>query len=75
MAIIDAGPKIITFVIDGRLCDGGASRQFGWGRYPQPLGDVSGSGELHVAPPVEKLRIYRRYLRTSEAIGNFHAGA
>jgi len=75
VAIIDAGPKIITFVIDGRLCDGGASRQFGFGRYPQPLGDVSGSGELHVAPPVEKLRIYRRYLRTSEAIGNFHAGA
>jgi len=75
VAIIDAGPKIITFIVDGQLCDGDASRQFGFGRYPQPLGDVSGSGELHVAPPVEKLGIYRRYLRTSEAIGNFHAGA
>ena len=73
-AIVDAGPKIITFVVDGRLCDGGPARQYGWGRYEGTLGDVTGSGEVQVAPAVGKVRLYRRYLRTSEAIGNFHAG-
>jgi len=73
-AIVDAGPKIITFVVDGRFCDGGPAQQYGWGRYEGELGDVTGSGEVYVAPAVGKMRLYRRYLRTSEAIGNFHAG-
>ncbi len=73
VATMDAGPRIITFVIDGRLCDGGTSRRFGWGRFRGALGDVGGSGEVRVAPAVESLRLYRRYLRTSEAVGNFHA--
>ncbi|MFH1269147.1 MAG: exo-alpha-sialidase, partial [Planctomycetota bacterium] len=73
-AIVDAGPRIVTFIIDGQLCDGGDARQFGWGRYEGELGDVSGSGQVCVAPTVGKLRLYRRYLRTSEAVGNFHAG-
>ena len=30
---VDGGPKIITFVVNGLLCDGGDQRQFGWGRY------------------------------------------
>ena len=49
VAIVDAGPKIITFVVDGRLCDGGHARQYGWGRYEGELGDVTGSGEVTVA--------------------------
>ncbi|MFH1918932.1 MAG: exo-alpha-sialidase [Planctomycetota bacterium] len=73
-AIVDAGPRIVTFIIDGQLCDGGDARQFGWGRYEGALGDVSGSGQVRVAAAVGKLRLYRRYLRTSEVIGNFHAG-
>jgi hypothetical protein len=74
VAIVDAGPKIITFVVDGQLCDGGADRQFGWGRYLEPLRDVSGSAELRVATSVEIVRVYGRYLRTSEAVAGFHAG-
>jgi hypothetical protein len=74
VAIVDAGPRIISFLVDGRLCDGGDARQVGWGRYEKPLTDVSGSGMLRVGPPVKKLRVYGRYLRTSEAVGNFHAG-
>ncbi len=78
-AIVDAGPKTITFVVDGVLCDGGEARQFGWGRFAKALGDVSGAGKLHVAPSLkgelQSLRVYDRYLRTSEAVANFHAGA
>jgi len=70
--IVDGGPRIITFVVDGRLCDGGESRPCGWGRLPEALGDVNGTAPLQVAPSlngrVELLRVYDRYLRTSEAV-------
>jgi len=46
VAIVD-GPKIVTFVIDGKLCDGGE---------------------------ILRLRMYNRYLRTSEAVAAFRAG-
>lgn len=105
--VVDGGPKIITFIIDGVLCDGGDDRQFGWGRFSPQLRHVSAqvgnrsvspgnksaeqgeeispsgrlraeSEALSVAPQfqggIEALRVYNRYLRTSEAIGNFKAG-
>ena len=77
--IVDAGPRIISFVVDGQLLDGGQVRSHGWTRYEEPLGDLSGSGKLRLAPSLngqlKHLRVYQRYLRTSEAIANFHAGA
>ncbi len=78
VAIVDAGPQIISFVVDGEFCDGGEARTHGWGRHPEPLGDVGGSEKLRVGESLngqlKQLRIYRRYLRTSEAVANFHAG-
>jgi hypothetical protein len=74
VAIVDAGPKIITFVVDGVLCDGGDARQAGWGRYRGELGDVAGTGRLRVTPAVRSVRLYGRPLRSSEAIAAFHAG-
>jgi len=78
VAVVDAGPRVVSFIVDGVLCDGGESRPYGWTRYASDLGDVSGSGVLRVAPSwdgaVQKLRIYGRYLRTSEAVAAFHAG-
>ena len=72
VAIADAGPRIISFVVDGILCDGGQSRIQGWGRWEGILGTLLDAGELTVDPALKSLRIYDRYLRTSEAIGNFH---
>ena len=74
VVIVDGGPRIITFVVDGRLCDGGDHRQFGWGRYSPHLRDVRGGDLLRIAPQLRGLRVYDRYLLTSEAIGNFRAG-
>ena len=75
---LDAGPKIITIMVDGVLCDGGAERQYGWGRWQGRLGDVTGSGKLRLGPSLKgelkRLRIYDRYLRTSEVVAHFHAG-
>ena len=76
--IVDGGPNIITFVVDGVLCDGGSSRDFGWSRFSKEMDDVNGSRELKIAPSLKGrlklVRLYDRYLRTSEAIGNFQAG-
>jgi len=66
--------SLISFVVDGRLCDGGDARQQGWTRYQGDLGGVAGSGALRVGPPVKSLRVYGRYLRTSEAVANYHGG-
>jgi hypothetical protein len=30
---LDAGPRVISFFVDGQLQDGGAARQYGWGRF------------------------------------------
>ncbi len=76
--VVDGGPRIITFVVDGKLSDGGDFRQFGWGRFSPNLQSANGGGTLRIGPGLEgdilRLRIYNRYLRTSEVIANFRAG-
>ena len=75
---IDGGPHIITFVIDGVLCDGDSERQFGWGRFSPALRHANGAPMVKVGDKsgveVGLLRVYNRALRTSEAVGNFKAG-
>ena len=72
-AIVDAGPRVISFVVDGRLGDGGEHRQFGWGRFSPDLRGANGGDTLRLAPGLESLRLYDRYLTTSEAIANHRA--
>jgi len=75
---VDGGPRIVTFVVDGRLYDGGETRQFGWGRFSPNLRGANGSKTLQIAPTLDgrihRLRLYNRYLRTSEAVGNYRSG-
>jgi len=68
---------LITVLIDGRVCDGGTSRQFGWGRFDPKIGDVSGTGTIVTdlaGVTIDSLRIYNRTLRTTEVIQNYRAG-
>lgn len=78
VANVDIGPKIVTFVVDGRLCDGGPARQFGWGRFDADLERAGAGKPLGVAASfsgrIHRLRVYSRPLRTSEAVGNYRAG-
>ncbi|HSW01106.1 MAG TPA: LamG-like jellyroll fold domain-containing protein [Sedimentisphaerales bacterium] len=78
VARVDGGPDMITFLIDGRLCDGGEHRQFGWGRFSPNLRHANGGTSLHIGPSltgrIQRLRIYSRCLRTSEAVGGYRAG-
>jgi Concanavalin A-like lectin/glucanases superfamily/BNR/Asp-box repeat len=71
---VDGGPKIITFVVNGVLCDGGDERQFGWGRFSPNLRTPNGSETAMLGKTVRSLRVYNRAIRTSEAVGNFRAG-
>jgi len=74
---VDGGPKLITFVVDGVVCDGGEERQFGWGRFNKQLADANGSQALKIASPgggkCLALKIYGRPLRNYEAIANYRA--
>lgn len=74
VVVVDGGPKIISFIVDGRLHDGGETRQFGWGRYNPNLKSLEGAPRIQVDRAVTRLRIYGRMLRTSEAIASWRAG-
>ena len=69
---VDGGPKIITFVVDGRLCDGGNYRQFGWGRFSPNLRHVNGKIEITMPKRsdfvINELNIYDCAIKTSESV-------
>ena len=73
--IVDGGPKIIMFVIDGILNDGGDQRQFGWGRFNPYMQDVTGDDQWifgnEISGSIDHVRVYKRALKVTEAIGNF----
>lgn len=76
--IVDGGPKVIVFVIDGVVNDGGDERQFGWGRFSPVLKSARGGDELRIGADgfsgtIHSLRLYDRALMVTEAIGNWRA--
>ena len=71
--VVDGGPKLILFVVDGVLCDGGDFRQFGWGRFSPHLRHITGEKALTIGPCVRGLGVYERALRVSEAIANYRS--
>lgn len=76
--IVDGLANIVSVLIDGVLYDGGTSWIQGWWRLNPWLDDLNGDGLCVVDDGfrgrVERLRIYARYLCTSEAISNHRAG-
>lgn len=76
VVVVDGGPCIISFIVDGRFCDGGTAREFGWGRFSPNLRDVNGRDTLRLDPDIVHLaRIYGRRLLTAEAVANHQAQA
>jgi hypothetical protein len=76
-AIVDGGPKIVMFVVDGRLQDGGEDRQFGWGRFNPNYRGIASTEPIRLAPSMRgslsTLRIYNRPLLIREAAQNHKA--
>ena len=79
--VVDAGPSLITMVVDGRLCNGGNSTSYdakGWAQYqPAVLGAVDAGAKVQVGPNfsgvIGSLRLYGTALRHTEVLGNQRA--
>jgi hypothetical protein len=78
-AIVHSGPRIISFVVNGIVCDGLNYRPFGWGRYDKDITNINGGclelgalkqGQLRPQGKLKHIRIYNRPLMHTEAIGN-----
>ncbi|MCG8308793.1 MAG: exo-alpha-sialidase [Cytophagales bacterium] len=77
--IFDGAAKIVSIVVNGILSDGGVDkRSYGWGRIYPYLKDVNDTHKCYFNPSfegeIQHIRLYNRYLRTSEAISNYNAG-
>ena len=74
---IDGRANLITSIVNGKLCDGGRYRLKGWSWFDKKFSNVNVSDNLIIAPDfdgsVKNIRIYGRYLTTSEAISNYHS--
>ncbi len=69
--VVDGGPNVIFFVVNGKLDDGGTTRQFGWGRFSPYFRSANGSSGLRIAAEkVDALTVYGKALTVSQAIGN-----
>jgi len=77
--IVDNGPRIIQFVINGTVNNGRECRQFGWGRYTADMSNVRfKTMEIHrmagesvnITSKVTNLRLYNQPLMNTEVIGN-----
>lgn len=52
--VVDGGAKIILFIVDGQVCDGGDYRQFGWGRFSPGLRHVNARVKNPIIAPGSK---------------------
>ena len=83
--VVDGGPKMILWVVDGKLCDGGPwgaavgagdAWPHGFGIFDPRLADIgTGVASMSAATALRKARYYTRALFTSELIGNWRAGS
>ena len=73
--IVDFRSKVIQFLADGKLSDGGNYRPFGWGRIDPAMKDVS-TEWLRIdknRKTITGVQFYDRPLMVTEAIGNYRA--
>ena len=79
---VDGFARVIAAITNGIFNDGGSTRPQGWAHLGSYV-DLTGAGDIEVvdgasecmidARAVKLLRVYNRYLLTSEAIGNWRA--
>jgi hypothetical protein len=76
--IVDGLANVVSVLVDGVLYDGGTAAIQGWWRLNPWLDDLNGDGWGAVNDGLQGriacLRLYDRYLRTSEAVSNYRAG-
>ena len=70
--VLDGGAKIVSFIVDGKFCDGADNREFGWQRFSPDLYHANGEERAKLSGAVKRLRIYDGYLQNSQIIGDMH---
>jgi hypothetical protein len=72
---VDGLARTITTVVNGVFGSGGSRRPQGWTALDPKLGAVGGASAPHctVHSSVSSVRVYDRYLTTTEAIGNWRS--
>jgi hypothetical protein len=71
--VIDGGPSIAYFVINGIFNDGGEKRIRGWERYDPNIGDVMGREDFYIDGSISVIRVYKRPLMTVEICRNMNS--
>ena len=71
--VVDGGPRLATWVVDGHFGDGGEDAVLGYAFF-DALGDANGAATCAVGAAARRVRVYGRYLRTSELVANHRAG-
>lgn len=66
--IVDGGPGIVMFVIDGVLWDGGSRQAFGFGWFNRYLSDINSAIVVRINNNAKNLKLFTRALTVSEAI-------
>ena len=74
--VANGGLNVVTFMVDGGLCDGGGRQPFGWSWFG-PLGSLAGSNTMTVATAyggeLRSGHFYSNALTTSQLVGNYRA--
>jgi hypothetical protein len=69
--VLDFQAKLIMFVVDGKLVDGGAERPIGWHRYSDLDVESLGRFEMsYLQREISEANVYSRALMVSEVVGN-----
>lgn len=67
----------MSVVVGGVLCDGGSEIGQGWNFFSLSLSNINNANNTLLTgsgAKIQDLKIYNRYLLTSEVIGNWRAG-
>lgn len=72
---VDGGARIISFVINGILCDGGDFRMFGWTRFCHYFRNVNAAEKWvfgrNLDGSISNLKIYPHYLRNYTCLTSY----
>ncbi|MBN1624668.1 MAG: exo-alpha-sialidase, partial [Clostridia bacterium] len=70
--VIDSGPKVIYFILNGIFCDGGNEKPFGWCRFASQMIDLNGMTNIIVDDCVSMIRIYDKALMTCQMVRKYN---
>jgi hypothetical protein len=68
---IDGGPRIVSFIVNGRFCDGGEHCQFGWQRFSPYFRHVNWCETWEIGKSfngkLSQLKVFNRIIMVAEA--------